>query len=426
MQEALFENYEKQVWELAGIVPGSEGVRMRALKQAVKLGLPTKRDEDWRYSDVKFLNDISFSISKKPKAIDVKQAPLSQDYAARLVFVNGYFDEDLSDYAELLEAVHVRPLANHFTSNPDRVDELVEGGDGVALLNTALMIGGMVISVPANTAVEKPVEILNYSTGTEQAASHIRHVLEIGEAASLNIIEHFVGGAISGNYWNNSVIQARVSEGGSLTHQRVQEEGAHAYHTAKAHVSLDTGANYSCSNLMLGAKVSRFEGHVKVMGEDARATIDGVALAGKDQSHDILTNVRHMVPGSTSDQVVRTIADAFGKTAFQGKVIVDKDAQETEADQSFKALLFDRRGEANAKPELEILADDVKCSHGATVGELDEKAIFYLTSRGVDPVTARQILVSAFTADAFERVDDDLKAVIAEKVAQWMTERNIG
>jgi Fe-S cluster assembly protein SufD len=177
---------------------------------------------------------------------------------------------------------------------------------------------------------------------------------------------------------------------------------------------------------MLGAKISRFEGHVKVMGEDARATIDGVALAGKDQSHDILTNVRHMVPGSTSDQVVRTIADAFGKTAFQGKVIVDKDAQETEADQSFKALLFDRRGEANAKPELEILADDVKCSHGATVGELDEKAIFYLTSRGVDPVTARQILVSAFTADAFERVDDDLKAVIAEKVAQWMTERNIG
>jgi Fe-S cluster assembly protein SufD len=426
MQEALFENYEKQVWELAGIVPGSEGARMRALKQAAKLGLPTKRHEDWRYSDIKFLNDISFSISKKPTAADIKQAPLTPSYAARLVFVNGYFDEDLSDYSELLEVVNLRPLANHFTSNPDRVDELVEGGDGVALLNTALMIGGMVISVPAGIVIENPVEILNYSTGTEQSASHIRHVLEIGESASVNIIEHFVGDAISGNYWNNSVIQARVSEGGRLTHHRVQEEGTHAFHTAKTHVSLDAGANYSCSNLMLGAKISRFEGHVKVMGEGARATIDGVALAGKDQSHDILTNVRHMVPGSTSDQVVRTIADAFGKTAFQGKVIVDKDAQETEADQSFKALLFDRRGEANAKPELEILADDVKCSHGATVGELDEKAIFYLTSRGVDPVTARQILVSAFTADAFERVDGELNAVIAEKVAQWMTERNIG
>lgn len=426
MQDAIFENYEKQVWDLVGIIPGSEGVRMRALKAAIKLGLPTRRDEDWRYSDVKFLHESAFSASTKPQATNLEAVPVVEEYSARLVFIDGYFDEELSDYADFLDAANVRPLANHLVSNPDRIDEMVAGDDSIALLNTALMSGGLVISLPANIQVEKPLEIVNFSTGAEQSANHIRHVFEIGEGASLAIVENFVGASASGSYWNNSVVQARISENGKLTHSRVQEEGKHAFHTAKTYVSLDAGANYSCSNLMIGAKVARFEGHVKIMGEGARATIDGVALAGKDQSQDILTNVRHMVPGSTSDQVVRTIADAFGKTAFQGKVVVDKDAQQTEADQSFKALLFDRRGDANAKPELEILADDVKCSHGATVGELDEKAIFYLTSRGVDPVTARQILVSAFTADAFERLDDNLKEIVADKVAQWMAERNIG
>ncbi|UTW55307.1 Fe-S cluster assembly protein SufD [Kordiimonas sp. SCSIO 12610] len=426
MQTALFENYEKQVWELSGIVPGSEGVRMRALKQAQKLGLPTKRDEEWRYSDIKFMQDTAFHVASKINAVEIDTAPLCDTYAGRLVFINGYFDEELSDYADLLEVANVRPLANHLITNPERVDELIEGGDGIALLNTALMVGGMVVSVPANTKIEKPLEILNFSTGTDQSANHTRHIFELGEKAALTIVENFVGDGLSGNYWNNSVVQARVSEGGNLEHHRVQNEGIHAFHTSKAYVSLDTEATYTCTNLMIGGKVARFEGHVKIMGEGARATIDGVALAGKDQSQDILTNVRHMVPGATSDQVVRTIADAFGKTAFQGKVIVDKDAQETEADQSFKALLFDRRGEANAKPELEILADDVKCSHGATVGELDEKAIFYLTSRGVDPVTARQILVSAFTADAFDRLEENLKDTLIAKVADWMAERNIG
>ena len=280
MHDALFENYEKQVWELAGIIPGSEGVRMRALKEAVKLGLPTRRDEDWRYSDVKFLHESVFNASQKPQNAHVEAIPVVGEYSARLVFVNGYFDEELSDYADFLNVANVRPLANHLISNPDRIDEIVAGGDSIALLNTALMSGGLVISLPANVHVEKPLEIVNFSTGTEQFSNHIRHVLEIGEAASLKVIENFVGVSVSGNYWNNSVVQARISEEGRLVHSRIQDEGEHAFHTAKSYVSLDAGATYSCSNLMIGAKVARFEGHVKIMGEGARATIDGVALAG--------------------------------------------------------------------------------------------------------------------------------------------------
>ena len=161
-----------------------------------------------------------------------------------------------------------------------------------------------------------------------------------------------------------------------------------------------------------------------MLGEEADATIDGVALAATGQNHDTLTHVSHVVPFATSDQIFRTIADTRGKTSFAGKVTVEKDAQKTAADQSFKALVFDRTGEANAKPELEIFADDVKCSHGATVGELDSKAIFYLTSRGIDPVTARQMLVEAFTADALLRVDTDpVRDAMTACISDWMTVR---
>jgi Fe-S cluster assembly protein SufD len=426
MQQALLEKYEDQVWDMVGLIPGTEGLRMNALKRATDLGLPTTRTEDWQYSDIRYLRDTAF---KNTSAAGVSSAPagLCESPAARIVFINGHYSEDLSDLGDLAQAVQIRPLANHLMSNMGRVDELVTGEDSIALLNTALMRSGMVLSIPAGIVIDDPVEFIHYSTGAADASAHVRHMVEVGEGAEATIFERFIGDDNTASYWNNSLLQARVSENGRLVHYRLQEEAEGAYHTAKAYVSLDAGARYNCVNVSLGGKVARFEGHVKILGEGADATIDGVALAGTGQSHDMVTSVRHAVPGATSDQVVRTVADARGKTAYQGKVIVDVDAQKTEADQSFKALLLDRAGEANAKPELEILADDVKCSHGATVGELDEKAIFYLLSRGVDPVAARQILVAAFAADALERVEDaDLKDKFSAKVESWMAERKIG
>ncbi len=247
-------------------------------------------------------------------------------------------------------------------------------------------------------------------------------MIELGEGAKLSVIERYIGDDSA--YWTNVVLQARIAEGATLNHIRMQEEGASAHHTGKSFVNVDTEGRYICTSLSLGAKTARFEAHVRLLGEEAHASIDGVALAATGQSHDTLTHVSHVVPAATSDQIFRTVADTRGKTSFQGKVTVEKDAQQTAADQSFKALVFDRTAEANAKPELEIFADDVKCSHGATVGELDRKAIFYLTSRGIDPVTARQMLVEAFTAAALERIGaEDVKQAIADRLNDWMKAR---
>lgn len=421
MNEQLITGYRAQSEGLAGTVPGADELRKSAISEFEALGFPTTRTEDWRYSDIKSLRNQLFDIAA-PSTTAPEVPEALGETAARFVFVNGRYDEELSDLGDLWQAVPIRSLANHFMSNAERANELMRGTDGVSYLNTALLRDGLVLSIPSGIEIDEPIEIIHISSGAENAAAHIRHVVELGERAKVSIIERFIGDDSA--YWTNSLVQARITEGSSLTHIRLQEEGANALHTAKSYVNLGAGAEYKCTNIAFGGALSRFEAHARILVDGANAVVNGVALAATGQSHDMLTHVNHTVGNATSDQVFRTVADSRGKTSFQGKVTVEKDAQQTLADQSFKALVFDKTAEANAKPELEILADDVKCSHGATVGELDEKAIFYLTSRGIDPATARQMLVEAFTADALVAVPfEDVQEALMARISVWMAER---
>ncbi|MFC4348651.1 Fe-S cluster assembly protein SufD [Kordiimonas lipolytica] len=421
MNDAVTKSYQDQAESLKGSIAGMDGARAQAMSDFVAHGFPTARSEDWRYSDLRDLRGKAFApathAGEKPTIPEA-----FGETAARFVFVNGRFSESRSDMGDLWQAASVRPLANHFMANPDRANELVRGRDGVSQLNTALAKDGMVIAIPAGVEIDDPVEIIHIMTNTADRAAHTRHIIELGEGASAHIVERFIGD--DGAYWTNSILQGRVAEGAKLSHTRLQEEGAAAIHTGKVFAGVGAGGQYHACNLSLGGKVARFEAHVRLMSDESRATVDGVALAATGQSHDTLTHISHTMPHTTSDQIFRTVADSRGKTSFQGKVTVNKDAQKVEADQSFKALVFDRTAEANAKPELEIFADDVKCSHGATVGDLDAKAIFYLTSRGIDPVTARQMLVEAFAASALERIENEpVRDALMARVGDWMTAR---
>lgn len=418
MPDTVIDSYKDQMKRLEGSLPGWDGARAHALDRLKNIGLPSARSEDWRYSDIKTLRTSAFDPMQAPAQTPAVPDALTE-VAARLVFINGHYQEDLSDLGDLWQAASVRPLANHLMANMDRVSELKHGGDGITLLNTALMRDGFVLSIPAGIEIDDPIEIVHISTNANRAAAHIRHLVEMGEGASATVFERFVGD--DSGYWVNSLLQARITEGATLNHIRLQEEGPAATHTATAIVSVGAGGNYHATNISLGGSLARFEARVRLLVDEANATIDGVALAGTAESHDMLVHVDHRMPNTTSDQIFRTVADARGKTSFQGKVTVATDAQHVNADQSFKALLLDRTAEANAKPELEIFADDVKCSHGATVGELDEKALFYLMSRGIDPATARQMLVEAFTDEAFDRTgNDSLAGAIRKRVGAWM------
>lgn len=400
MQNELTQAYEAQV--------AAEGSaeRLSAMKAFATQGVPTVRDENWRYSDIKSLRKRAFATAQQVELETLPEA--SVEGAQRIVFVNGHYSEALSD---TIEHVTVGPALD--------AEKTAENHDGIYHLNAALSQSGVAFAVPSDTVVDRLIEIIHVAAEAEGAASHVRHKVTLGENASAIILERFSGDDSS--YWLNSVVEASVAEGAKLSHVRMQEDGLAAVHTAKAYVSVASGGLYSAANISLGGQVARFEAHVRLDESTAEAYVDGVALAGTGQSHDMLVHVDHRVPETNSDQVFRTVADARGKTSFQGKVTVAVDAQHVAADQSFKALLLDRTGEANAKPELEIFADDVKCSHGATVGELDEKAMFYLTSRGIDPATARQMLVEAFTDEALARIEnDDLQDAVRAKINGWM------
>ncbi len=420
MNEQVISGYKSQSLGLHGTIPGADQLREKAFSNFEAQGFPTKKSEDWRYSDMRQFHKQAYGLvdhAAKPELPD-----MLGETAARFVFINGRYSEDLSDLGDLWQAISIRPLANHFMSNEYRVNELITGTDAVSCLNTAMLRDGLVLSVPAGVEIDDPIEIVHVMSDASNQAAHVRHVVELGEYAAVSVIERFIGDDSA--YWTNSVLQARVTEGAKLRHIRVQEDGANAVHTAKSYINLDGGSEYICTNVALGGKMSRFDAEVRILVDGAKAIVNGVALAGSGQSHDMHVHISHIAPHSSSDQVFRTVADSHGKTSFQGKITVAKDAQRTLADQSFKALIFDKTAEANAKPELEILADDVKCSHGATVGQLDDKAIFYLTSRGIDPETARQMLVAAFTAEALEKIEfDDIKEALSGRIATWMLTR---
>ncbi len=417
MPDIVAETYRNQMNELAGTLPGFDDMRAQALAKFAEAGIPSPKSENWRYSDLKRLRENALAPAAAHAAPDLP-APLAE-VAARLVFVNGRYDETSSDLGDLWQAASIRPLANHLMANEDRASELRSSDDGISMLNTALVRDGIVLSVPAGVEIEEPIEIIHIMENAGQAAAHTRHLIELGEGASATVFERFVGDEDS--YWVNSALQARVAEGGKLHHIRLQEDGPAALHTTSAFVSVGAEGSYDACNISLGGSVARFEVKVRLLVDGANATIDGVALAASGQSHDVLAHVDHRMPNTNSDQIYRTVADARGKSSFQGKVTVAHGAQQVLADQSFKALLLDRTAEANAKPELEIFADDVKCSHGATIGELDDKALFYLTSRGIDPATARQMLVEAFTDEAFLRIkNESLGEAIRARVGDWM------
>lgn len=421
MTKQLIEAYASQAESLHGILAGMDDIRTSAMSSFQEQGFPGTKNEEWRYSDMRAFHKKHFDLVSGKSGIAIPE-PLG-DCCARFVFINGRYDEESSDIGQVWKDISIRPLANHFMANESRVDELVKGSDSVSLLNTALMRDGLVLSIPSNVGIGRPIEILHVMDGSDNAAAHVRHVIEMGEGSSAAIIERFVGDDSA--YWTNSVLQARITENAKLRHIRVQEEGANALHTAKAYVNLGGGSEYICTNVALGGAMSRFDANVRILMDGAKATVNGVALAATGQSHDMHTHVSHLSGNAVSEQVFRTIADSRGTTSFQGKVTVVEDAQRTLANQSFKALIFDKTAQANAKPELEILADDVKCSHGATVGQLDDKAIFYLTSRGIDPETARQMLVSAFVAEALGKVDfDDVKTSLMGRIASWMLARS--
>jgi len=404
---------------LKGLMPELDSARSHAAAQFKISGLPTRRSEAWRYTDLKALRQ-----DRGTPVVSDGDINLPMDImpgSTRLVFNNGKYVEASSRIGVLPDGVRISRLGNFLAANPCRIDDFTPGDDGVSNLNLALLSDGIVLSVAAGVTMSRPIEIIHCDSEDHALGGHVRHRIELGEGAEVTVIERWMTGS---GAWSNVVIDARVPENATLHHHRITGDAAAGTVTGLSHVDVDNGGHYACTCLMLGGETVRFENAVRLMGEDASAHVDGLSLARGRQSHDCVNRITHGVPNTGSEQVYRAVGDERATTSFAGKVIVVKDAQQTEADQDFKAMILDRRSTANAKPELEILADDVIASHGATIGELDSDALFYLISRGISPVEARAMLIEAFAGAVLARIAmEDLRDQVTASIGAWMLDQ---
>ncbi|MFC7048042.1 Fe-S cluster assembly protein SufD [Emcibacter nanhaiensis] len=380
-------------------------------------GLPGPKVEEWKYSNLTKLAAGTFSVAERTDGAGAEAARFSS--AARLVFVNGFFSAVRSNLADIT-GLTLTPLSK---ATQDQLAQFasLDDEDSLSALNKAMFTDGFLLDVADGVEIPGAIEIVYLAEEhADRKALRTRNLITLGEGASLELIESFRG-SDGQAYWTQNISHIRLAQKAALHSYTLQQEGDKAVHMNRKTVHLADAASFENHSLQLGSEMSRTEIFPVLNGEEAGVTLKGAYLARNGQSQDIFTRMDHAKGHCQSEQVFRGVLDKGGKTAFQGKVIVEQDAQKTNADQSCKNLLLDRQAQANAKPELLIFADDVKCSHGATVGELDEMALFYLESRGLSPAEARAMLVQAFLAEVFEELDnEELREAFQSRIRDWL------
>lgn len=393
------------------------GWRAAARARFAQTGLPTGKSESWRFTSLRALSKLTLT-AQAPDAVSIDALPaipLAQDRArARLVLVNGRYRADLSDLKALQAAAG--PLA----AAPPVVLQALTAQDAQALeplaaLNAAGGLDGAYVVVPAGVTVAALIEIVHVAVNSDGAAplSQPRLAISLGEGAAATIVEHHVGVGV-GAAVVNAAADIHLAAGARLRHYVAQRAAESALHFSAAAVTVAEGAAYESFALNLGAKLSRHEISLRLTGEGASCVLDGAYVVDGDRHADTTTRIDHLSPGATSREVYKGVVDDAGQAVFQGKIIVHKDAQRTDGHQLNRALLLSDKAGVDAKPELEIYADDVKCSHGCTVGELDDAALFFLRARGIPKEEARALLIAAFLQEAVDDIaDEDVRAAFA-------------
>jgi Fe-S cluster assembly protein SufD len=403
-------------------------VRAAAAGRVQAQGVPTTKSEGWRYTGLRALLEQGFTPVDEPlealQPEDITDLLLPGLDAHRVVIVNGRFAPHLSDLAELPAGLRIAGLAATLSEDPDALAGLADiAGDGAhvfAALNTAGMDDGMVLLAGRGVAPEKPVELLHVSVGMDEPrVAHPRHLVKLGDGAQVNLIERWasLGDAL---YCNNALIEIQLGRDAALRHQRIQLESPSAFHISGVYVSQGAGSRYQGVNIGIGGRWARTDLVKRFTGEHAECDLQGLYLAGDRQLIDYHLDVRHGLPHCTSRENFKGIVHGKGKAVFDGLVYVAKDAQQTDAEMSNRNLLLSQSAEVDTKPQLEIYADDVKCSHGTTVGQIEPEMLFYLRSRGISEGLARRMLCLGFAGEIIDVLGHD---ALAEHVADVVGHR---
>lgn len=378
-----------------------------AAARVKELALPSTRDEEWRFTDLSALLQTQFQSADSNRAIQSSDlVAFSLDETGdRLVFINGIFAPDLSTQAAQV-GVTVGNLAASQSSNPIQpyLAKLPGAEEVFTALNTASFQDSAVIWVSKNRAIAKPLHLLFISTSGETATISHPRCLVVAEANSqVTVIEEYAG-LEEGIYFTNPVTEIYIAENAEVNHTRVQRDHQAAFHIGKTAVSQARDSRYTCNAISLGGKVSRHNLEIYQTGEQTYTALNGLTMIRGEQVSDTHSAIALTQPHGISRQLHKCIIDDRAHAVFNGKVFVPKAAQLTDAGQLNRNLLLSSKARVDTKPQLEIVADNVKCTHGATVGQLDADEMFYLQSRGIDPNTARNLLVYAFADEILAQV----------------------
>jgi len=382
--------------------------RARAVEQFRREGLPTTRDEEWLYTPVSAIADAGYGLAAHEQVPPADVAPfLFPEFAGpQLVFVNGKFWPALSDLRPLPPGVRVVSLADLQDSDPAFLERHLGRAiqfrqRAFTALNDAWNTDGAVLIVESGVEVQTPVHVLYYSSGT--GAAYPRTLVVVGQHAKVSLVETYAGAANS-SYFVNAITEVIVDEGGHVDHYKVQRESEQAHHIASMHLHLAKAADVSTHNISLGGALTRNDINATLDGEGIECTVNGLYLVDGDRLVDNHTAIDHAKPHCHSYEIYKGVLDGRSRGVFNGKIFVREDAQKTDAKQTNQVLLLSDDATIDTKPQLEIFADDVKCTHGATVGQLSEEALFYLRARGIAKDDARALLVHAFAEDIVDRI----------------------
>jgi len=380
-----------------------EPLRRAAEARLESQGYPAPKAEDWKYTDLSPLK----ALDLKPglhACVDIRGHILPESRGARLVFVNGHYDPHYSNTSGLPPGVRMMQLGSA-SEAASALGSLAtpETCDVFANLNTAKFSDGAFIYVPKGIRVEPVLHVcfLGEPDGGQATCALPRLFVVLEKGADLHLVEEYGG---QGSYFTNAVTEVIVKEGAELRHERIQLESLEAVHVSHLRATVGRSARYFSRTISFGARLSRQSPHVVLAEEGAEVRLDGLALLDGQQVADTHSIIDHTQPGCSSHQLHKAIGDGSSRIVFNGKIFVRPGAQQTNAQQQSRNLLLSEKAQVDTKPELQILADDVKCAHGAAIGQLDPEEIFYLQSRGLDLNAARNLLTYGFAADLLARI----------------------
>ena len=412
--------------ELAPAAPWLELVRNSAMDRFEQLGFPTVREEEWKYTNLATLAKESFEpVTSGEALVDVSRFAYPETTGAQLVVLNGFLRDDLSQTSALGEVV----ATDLFSASGDaRYTQIIRKylarnagyhNNGLTALNTAFVQSGVFVFIPKNVKLETPLQI-TFVGGTANSAAFPRVLVVAEENSSATLIENFVA-ANEGRYFTNAIAEVVLKDGAHLNHYRLQRESKRAFHVSTTSAELGRASRYDTTSINLGAHLARHDVSVVMDHEGAETSVDGLYMVDSDQHTDTHSVIDHKQPHCTSHQLYKGILDGNARAVFNGKIFVREGAQKTDAMQTNTNLLLSERARVDTKPQLEIYADDVKCAHGAAVGQIEPEELFYLETRGIGPELGRSLLTYGFAEEVIakiklESIRSELDAIVLRQL----------